>query len=159
MKAEAIPIEYTDDVPILASISELMGSSLPFDEVILAALRSTQAAVGADGSSLLLIDRKEDNLNFYIALGEKADRLKNITLARGEGIAGYVAETGMPLIVSDTAHDSRFSQRADQMTGFKTRAIACVPLKIRDNLTGVIEVVSRRVGAFTPKDIDRKSVV
>ena len=154
MKAAPISLEYADDIQILASISALMVSSLPLEEVIAAALRSAQAAVGADGSSLLLIDRKEGNLNFYIALGEKADRLKDITLARGEGIAGYVAETGMPLIVSDTAGDSRFSQRADQITGFKTRAIACVPLKIRDNLTGVIEVVSRRVGAFTPKDIE-----
>ena len=154
MKAEAVPIECTDDVPILASISELMGSSLPFDEVILAALRSTQAAVGADGSSLLLIDRKEDNLNFYIALGEKAYRLKSLTLARGEGIAGYVAETGLPLIVSDAARDPRFSQRADQTTGFKTRAVACVPLRIRDDLTGVVEVVSQSVGAFAQKDLE-----
>ena len=154
MKAEPVPLEYADEVQILASISEMMGGSLPFEEVITAALRSTLTAVGAEGSSLLIIDRKEGNLNFYIALGEKADRLKSMTLAKGEGIAGYVADSGLPLTVSDAARDPRFSQRADQLTGFKTRAVACVPLRIRDDLTGVIEVVSQWVGAFTQKDLE-----
>jgi len=154
MKAEPIPSEYQYEVQILASISELMGSSMPFEEVITAAMRSASAIVRAEGSSLLLINRKEGNLSFYIALGEKADQLKSITLARGEGIAGFVAETGMPLVVSDATRDPRFSQRVDQTTGFKTRSIACVPLRARDELKGVIEAVSQRVGAFSEMDLD-----
>jgi signal transduction histidine kinase len=159
VKAEQLPFDYQDDVRIFASISELMGSSVPFEEVIGAALRAVSDIVSADGSSLLLINRKAGDLSFYVALGEKAERLKSITLARGEGIAGFVAETGIPLVISDVVRDPRFSQRADQATGFKTRSIACVPLRIRDALTGVIEVVSRSVGAFTPKDIEALTVI
>ena len=154
MKAEPIPLEYPYDVQILASISELMGSSMPFEEVITAAMRSTSAIVRAEGSSLLLISPEDGSLNFYIALGEKADRLKSVTLARGEGIAGFVAETGIPIVVPDVAQDPRFSKRVDQTTGFKTRSVACVPLRIRDELRGVIEVVSQRVGTFSQKDLD-----
>lgn len=153
MKTQPTPLESENEVQILAAISDLMGSSMPFEEVIATAMRFTSAMMGADGSSLLLINPKEGNLNFYIALGEKADQLKNVALAKGEGIAGFVAETGLPLVVSDVTRERRFSKRVDRMTGFKTRSIACVPLRVRGELRGVIEVVSQRVGTFGDKEL------
>lgn len=154
MKPEAISLESESDVQILATLGELMGSSTPFEEVIAMAMRFTSAMMGADGSSLLLLNRKEGNLAFYIALGEKADRLKSITLAKGEGVAGFVAEAGVPIVVSDVRREPRFSKRVDDVTGFRTRSIACVPLRVRGELTGVIEVVSKKVGTFRDKDLD-----
>lgn len=154
MKPQPIPSESDNEVQIVAAISELMGTSMPFETVIAAAMRFTSAIMGADGSSLLLVDRKEGKLSFYIALGGKADQLKNITLAEKEGVAGFVAETGVPVVISDVSREPRFSKWVDQMTGFKTRSIACVPLRVRDELQGVIEVVSERVGAFEDKDLD-----
>lgn len=159
MKPEPIPSQYENEIQILATISDLMGLSMPFEEVIAGAMRFTSAMMGADGSSLLLINPKEGNLSFYIALGEKADQLKSITLARGEGIAGFVAETGLPLVVSDVTRERRFSKRVDQTTGFKTRSIACVPLRVRGELKGVLEVVSKRVGAFMDKDLDMLTAI
>lgn len=159
MKPERAPSDSENEIQILAAISELMGSSLPLEEVIATAMRFTSAMMGADGSSLLLVNRKEGNLSFYIALGDKADSLKSITLAHGEGIAGFVAETGLPMVVSDVNRESRFSRRVDQTTGFKTRSIACVPLRVRDELKGVIEVVSKRVGTFGDKDLDMLTAI
>ena len=148
------PLEADSEVRILAHIGDLMGTSMPLEEVMTTAMRFTSAIMGADGSSILLADREHGNLSFFIALGEKADQLKNITLAKGEGIAGFVAETGLPMVVSDVRRERRFSKRVDQMTGFKTRSIACVPLKVRGEFKGVIEVVSKRSGAFGDKELD-----
>jgi signal transduction histidine kinase len=159
MKAEPIPLEYESELQILAAISDLMGSSLALEEVIAAAMRFTCAMMNADGSSLLLINKKEGKLSFYIALGEKAEKLKSVTLAKGEGIAGFVAETGLPLVLSDVTQELRFSKRVDQMTGFKTRSIACVPLRVRNELRGVIEVVSKKVGAFNESDLDMLTAI
>lgn len=159
MKAQPIPSGFETELQILATIGDLMGTSMPFEEVITAAMRFTTAVMGAGGSSLLIINRKEGHLNFYIALGEKADQLRNITLAQGEGIAGFAAETGLPLVVSDVNREPRFSKRIDQVTGFKTRSIACVPLRVRDEIIGVIEVVSQKVGAFGDKDLDMLTAI
>ena len=159
MKPEPIPVDRESEVQILATLGELMGSSMPFREVITMAMRFTSAMMGADGSSLLLLDRKDGNLSFYIVLGEKAEQLRNLTLAQGEGSAGYVAATGVPMVVSDVTREHHFSQRVDQATGFKTRSIACVPLRVRDELKGVIEVVSKRVGSFSDKDLDMLTAI
>ncbi len=153
------PLEADSEVRLLAHIADFMGTSMPLEEVITAAMRFTSAMMGADGSSILLLDREQDKLNFFIALGEKASQLKNMTLAKGEGIAGFVASTGLPMVVSDVRRETRFSKRVDQTTGFKTRAIACVPLKVRGELKGVIEVVSKKTGLFGDKELDMLTAI
>jgi signal transduction histidine kinase len=146
--------DVDSEVRILAQIAESIGTSMPFSEVLTTAMRFATGLMRADGSSILVIDRKSGSLNFFITLGEKAEQLKNITLKRGEGIAGFVAESGAPLVVSDVNREPRFSQRVDQETGFKTRSIACVPLRVRGELMGVIEVVSKKAAAFGDKELD-----
>lgn len=153
------PLEADSEVRLLAHIADFMGTSMPLQEVITAAMRFTSAMMGADGSSILLFDREQDKLYFFIALGEKANQLKNMTLAKGEGIAGFVAATGLPMVVSDVRRETRFSKRVDQTTGFKTRAIACVPLKVRGELKGVIEVVSKKAGLFGDKELDMLTAI
>ena len=157
--AKPLELEAESEVRILAQVAEFMGTSMSLEEVITAAMRFTSALMGADGSSILLINREQGNLSFFIALGEKAEQLKNITLAKGEGIAGFVAETGLPVVVSDVDREPRFAQRVDQTTGFNTRSIACVPLKVRGELKGVVEVVSRRAGAFGDKELDMLTAI
>ncbi len=158
MKALSL-VEVDSEVRILAHIADCMGTSMAFEEVLTTAMRFTSAMMGADGSSILLTDRERGELNFFIALGEKAKQLKNITLAKGEGIAGFVAETGLPMVVSDARRENRFSMRVDRATGFKTRSIACVPLKVRGELKGVIEVVSKKAGAFGDKELDMLTAI
>jgi len=152
-------IEAESEVRLLAHIAELIGTSLPLAEVITSAIRLTSLVMGVDGSSILLVDHDSGALTFYAAVGEKADQLKNVTLAKGEGIAGFVAETGLPVVVSDVRRETRFSGRMDQMTGFNTRSIACVPLKVRGELTGVLEAVSRKAGSFGDKELDTLTAV
>ncbi len=152
-------VEVDSEVRILAHIADCMGTSMAFEEVLTTAMRFTAAMMGADGSSILLVDYERGSLNFFIALGEKADQLKNTTLQKGEGIAGFVAETGLPMVVSDVRREARFSKRIDQSTGFQTRSIACVPLKVRGELKGVIEVVSKKAGTFGDKELDMLAAI
>lgn len=152
-------IESESEVRLLAHIADLIGTSMPLEEVITSAIRLTSLVMGVDGSSILLANRESGALTFYAAVGEKADQLKNVTLAKGEGIAGFVAETGLPVVVSDVRRETRFSGRMDQMTGFNTLSIACVPLKVRGEVTGVLEAVSRKAGSFGDKELDTLTAV
>ena len=61
----------------------------------------------------------------------------------GKGIAGFVAETGQPLNVSDVYNDPRFNAEVDEMTGYTTHSIFCQPVIIRGTLIGVIEFVNK----------------
>ena len=152
-------VEVDSEVRILAHIADCMGTSMAFEEVLTTAMRFTSAMMGADGSSILVVEPEHGSLNFFIALGERADQLKNFTLEKGEGIAGFVADTGLPMVVSDVRREPRFSSRVDHLTGFNTRSIACVPLKVRGELKGVIEVVSKQAGTFGDKELDMLAAI
>jgi PAS domain-containing protein len=73
----------------------------------------------------------------------------------GQGIAGQVALTGEPIVVSDTSKDDRFEESIDKAIGFETKSIMCVPIKLRGKVVGVIEVLNAGYsGRLTEEDLD-----
>jgi sigma-B regulation protein RsbU (phosphoserine phosphatase) len=103
----------------------------------------------------MLIDEAENVLEWSVALGTVGDEVKKIRLAMGEGIAGWVAESGQPLVVPDVASDPRFSSKSDDSTGFQTRSILAAPLMVKDRIIGVAEVINRIDGeAFNENDLE-----
>ncbi len=100
----------------------------------------------AEVGSLLLIDEEKQQLYFEVALGDKEEAVKTITLGMGEGIAGWVAKNGKPLIVNTPEKDPRFYKGADERTAFKTKNIICVPVKVKDRVIGVLEAINKKHG-------------
>jgi putative nucleotidyltransferase with HDIG domain len=97
----------------------------------------------AEVGSLLLIDDEKHQLYFEVALGDSEETIKTVTLNLGEGIAGWVAQHGKPLIVNAPDEDPRFFRGVDGMTKFKTRNLICVPVKVREKVIGVLEAINR----------------
>lgn len=67
----------------------------------------------------------------------------------GTGIAGYVAETGETLSVADAYADERFNRAIDEQTGYTTRSILCMPICIRGQVIGVVQMINKIDGFFT----------
>ncbi|WP_319574959.1 HDOD domain-containing protein [uncultured Desulfobacter sp.] len=110
--------------------------------------------------SILLKDTKTGDMIFSVVVGTNSKRLQGVRLPKGEGIAGYVMETGKPLVVDDVTKDKRFSNRVDKYTRFNTRSIIATPLKTDDKIFGVIELVNRiNEEAFSEKDLDLLSSI
>ncbi len=104
--------------------------------------------------SILLKDPKTDDMVFSVVVGTGRDKLQGIRLPKGEGIAGFIMETGQSLIVEDVGKNPRFSDRVDKYTGFKTRSIIGTPLKTEDKIFGVIELINKiSEDRFTEKDL------
>jgi len=87
-------------------------------------------------------------------LGEKGEMVKRFQLKMGEGIAGWVAMHGKPLLVPHAKEDQRFFKEVDEATDFTTRNIICVPLKVKNTIIGVIQGINKRTGEFTHDDLD-----
>jgi len=98
----------------------------------------------AEVGSLLLVDEEERQLYFEVALGDREKEIKTISLNFGEGIAGWVAQHGKPLIVNAPGKDRRFFKGVDERTEFKTRNIICVPVKVKKKIIGVLEAINKK---------------
>jgi diguanylate cyclase (GGDEF)-like protein len=75
-------------------------------------------------------------------------------LPPGEGVAGWIVERGLPLIVEDVSADRRFSKRIDRLTGFETKSIIGVPLMTDRKVFGAIELINKLEGGkFTSLEL------
>ncbi|MEW5692529.1 MAG: ATP-binding protein [Candidatus Hydrogenedentota bacterium] len=99
----------------------------------------------SEATSLLLYEYKEGNktLVFKYATGPKRDKLLGISLNDGEGIVGDSAKNDISVYVADAQSDPRFARRIDEITGFVTRSVICVPLKLENKVIGVIEILNK----------------
>lgn len=138
----------------LAKLSAILNSTLDPKEVQKRAMEAATELMDAEVGSLLLVDEMSNELYFEVALGEKSAQVKEIRLKIGEGIAGWVAQHGEPLIVEDVQNDPRFAKKADKKSSFVTRNMICVPVKIKDKTIGVLQAINRLEGAFTREELD-----
>lgn len=128
----------------LIEINSLINSQYRDVRVLLSRImESAERLIGSDASSLLLVDTGTKQLYFEIALGDKGDDVKKYTLDMGEGIAGWVAQNGRSLVVNDTENDPRHFSGIGDDTGYKTRNLIAVPLRAKDEVIGVLEVINK----------------
>ncbi|MFO7965821.1 MAG: sigma 54-interacting transcriptional regulator [Desulfobacterales bacterium] len=143
------PIAYLKDASAWISFAHDLNHLL---ELI---LETGTKIMNARASSLLLLDRKTNKLHFRVATGEKKEAVKHFAVKLGQGIAGQVAQTGIPLLISDASEDSRWYGHISEKIGFVTRSIICAPLKVEDTIIGAIEFINKDGGGpFRKNDLD-----
>ena len=141
------------ELNIFHDVAKALTSSLNLDSVLQTIMDKMAEYFRPDTWSLLMVDEAKDELYFAIAVGDAAEALKTVRLKMGEGIAGWVARHGESLIVPDVRTDPRFAKRIDEMTKWQTRSIICVPLKSKQRVLGVIQLINCSVETFVEKEM------
>lgn len=141
----------------LLEVTEVLGATKDLRSLLDLSMRLATRTMNAEASSLMLLDEATNELVFEIVEGEKGKQaLRRIRLKSGEGIAGWVAKEGTPLLVPDVTKDPRFTSKIDQQISFETKSILCVPLKIKKTTIGIIEVINKvdEGSVFSEKDME-----
>lgn len=145
-------------VQVLQTLNEVVqaiNSSLKPKEILNTIMEKAAELINAEGWSVLLIDESTNELVFEAASGKAGKKLLGIRLKIGQGVAGWVARYGKSLIVPDVAKDPRFYSGVDEKTKFRTKSVLCVPMRSRDRIIGVVEVVNKVGGdQFTQDDYE-----
>ncbi len=127
-------------------VGRTLAGTLDIHEVLALIMQKVSEILRPEHWSLLLVDEQRHDLVFEIAVGEGAERLKQMRLPIGEGVAGSVAATGAPLLVPDVRADPRFAARFDDASGIVTGSLLAVPLRSKGRVLGVVELVNPRGG-------------
>ena len=142
------------ELEALIEIGKALTSTLDLEAVLSLIMDEVSRLLKSRAWSLLLRDEESGVLTFEIAVSPVADRLKGMRLARGQGVAGWVAEHGEPLLIADVSADPRFCKKIDRTAKFVTHSVICVPVRSRDRILGVIELVNGlEERAFTNADL------
>ena len=139
------------------NIGKTLTSTLDMNDILPAIMKKAEKLIMSETWSLLLLDNETGELYFEKTTGKKRskEKLKKIRLKVGEGIAGWVAQEGIPVLVPDVSADPRFCSTIDKKIDFKTKSLMCLPIKSRGNLLGVLEIVNKTTNEpFTKDDLD-----
>ena len=142
-----IPLEVpiigsSNEVSVFHELGKALTSSLQLDQVLRTIMDKINEVLRPDTWSLLLMDVDKNELYFQIATGKGAETLKDVRIKVGQGLAGWVAQTGKAVVVPDTSKDSRFFGQVDAKTKMETQSIVAVPVRFREQCLGVIELIN-----------------
>ena len=107
-------------------VNRTLTSSLELGDILTTIMKRAKAMTKAQAWSVLLVDEETGQLVFERAEGTKARDIKKYRLKVGEGIAGWVAQEGIPVVVPDVSKDQRFLGKIDKAIRFKTKDLKIV---------------------------------
>jgi class 3 adenylate cyclase/putative methionine-R-sulfoxide reductase with GAF domain len=142
--------QRTGEMELLCHASQVLGSTLDMDEVLASVLEEVRGVLGVVASSVWMIDPETDELVCRHATGDSCDVVRGWRLASGEGIVGWTASHGKSVIISDTRVDKRYFKGVEDKTGLTLRSALSIPLKGKQGVLGVLQVVDAKPGRFKP---------
>ncbi len=120
------------------------------DDLLRLVMDRLTALLGAEASTLFMVDESTGELWSRVLSGST---LKEIRIPVNAGIAGNVVNSGKTLLLADAYADIRFNPEIDRQSGFRTRSMIAAPLRhVSGRILGVVEVLHRKVNAFSHED-------
>jgi len=142
----------------LYHVGQAMRSSQDIDNILELILDVAIEMLDAEMGSLMLLEPGGEELTIRVARGLEERVLRTARIKLGEGVSGWVAKQGVPLLVPDIDADPRFpKRRTDRYT---TDSLISVPLVARGKSIGVINVNNKTSGdIFSREDLEVLSTV
>lgn len=150
--------EYHSNEPgrrfdLLYQLSQTFNSSLDLTEVLDRVMDEVVKALKAE-RGFIALQNKNGELEFRSARGLDQTAIEQPEFEISRGVVEEVAKTGVGVCISDAQLDTRFQTR-HSVVDLKLRSILCVPLKLKENILGVIYVDNRiMAGIFNENELE-----
>jgi diguanylate cyclase (GGDEF)-like protein len=141
------------ELEVLIEIGKALTSTLDLGDVLTLIMEQLRRLLHSQAWSLFLREADSGELSCEIA-ATPAGPHKDTRLPQGTGTAGWVAERGEALLIPDLRLDPRFTDTTGRSPTFTPRSVLCVPIRNRDAVLGVIELVNdAEERSFTRDDL------
>ena len=141
-----------DDLLALSRVSAAVSGLWDLDAILEVALDNVLSVMNGAVGGILLLDEETGTLSYRVHRGLSAETAEKVRLKPGEGIAGRVAQSGKALLLEDISADPRAAY-PDLVRREGMKAFISVPLRSKESVLGVINVVSRMPRRFTNHDM------
>jgi putative nucleotidyltransferase with HDIG domain len=145
--------DVSEQLKALMGIGSVINSSLGKERVLEEVMDSLIALMRAERGFLMLRDENGE-LKPVVARGVEHINLVEKAFEFSRTVVRKVAETGQPVLTTNAQQDPRFESQVS-VAAYSLRSVMCAPLKIKDDLIGVIYVDNRaRSGMFRDSDLE-----
>jgi diguanylate cyclase (GGDEF)-like protein len=150
---EVIESRQLDHLRVFHDVARALTSSLELEEILSAIMNKMAQFFGPERWSMLMVDEKAGQLYYAIAIGENSETLRGLRVPLGEGVAGWVAATGNPLVVPDVKLDAHWAAFSAKHPELNIQSIACVPVRSGDKTLGVIQLLNSKLDLMSEYSI------
>ena len=134
---------------VLLELSKTLAAPLDLDEVLAAIFRALLQVVHYDAAAIYLVNRKTHVLEMASSTGFPEGSEDAFGLQIGQGLVGWVAKTGKPVIVADVRRDSRYVAARQE-----TRSELAAPLVLEGHTLGVFNLENDLEDAYHEGHLD-----
>lgn len=138
------------ELSTLHDIGKAVTSLLNLEKVLNRVVEAAVFLTGAEEGFLLLVDRETEELYMRAAQGLSQREARSFRVKVEDSLSGQVITTGRPFMVSSVENQKKFKIK----TGYLVKSLLHVPLKLRNEVVGVLSVHNRVSSqAFTNNDL------
>jgi signal transduction histidine kinase len=155
VRAEQALSRRNRELELLSRAVRAFSSTLDLDQVLIKVLDQACHLLEAEAASVWLVQAEtgagqegSGELVCRQAVGPGREKIRGWRLGWGEGNVGWVACHGQSIIVHDTRADVRYVREVGQHVGLELRSILSVPMQIREDVIGVLQVAATTAGRF-----------
>ena len=148
-----IESKQMDHLRVFHEVARALTQTLELEEILLIIMQKMAQFFGPERWSMLMVDEKAQQLYYAIAVGENAETLKGLRVPLGEGVAGWVASTGNPLVVPDVKMDPQWLAFSRAHPELNIQSIACVPVRSGEKTLGVIQLLNSKLDLLSEYSI------
>jgi PAS domain S-box-containing protein len=157
-RAEQVLTRRTSQLALLNEVGSQVAATLDLDEVLSRAAHLIHERFGFHHVGLFTRAEGEDRLVMRAKAGKFAHVFpKNHSTALGQGIVGWVGQHGETLLANDVTTEPRYRNPAPGR--LPTRSELSVPIRIGDEVVGVLDLQSPNLNAFDPTDVAAKETL
>jgi diguanylate cyclase (GGDEF)-like protein len=150
---EVIESRQMDHLRVFHEVARALTQTLELEDILLIIMDKMAQFFGPERWSMLMVDEATQELYYAIAVGENSESLKGLRVPLGEGVAGWVASTGNPLVVPDVALDPHWNAFSRAHPDLKIQSIACVPVRSDNKTLGVIQLLNSKLDLLSEYSI------
>lgn len=149
--------ESLDDYVVLSKFADIgigIAAAKAIDEAMVQVLDKIGEIFSPETWALLLLDQEQNKLFFKMTAGKNKTKLKDVSISRTQGFAGWIYDNNKPLFSEDAAHDPKFTPHLDKVLGFPTQTILGAPLVVNNDVIGLLYLVNRKEEkTYTASDV------
>jgi Nif-specific regulatory protein len=127
--------------------ASVLGAPTEHIQLLEQIVQTAKHVLRAYGGTLYLVDEHTEELVFVVALGERGSQLQGTRFPVGQGIAGWVAASGQAIAIADVQQDPQWTQGIGQSLGYAPKTMLAIPLLLRDNIIGVLQLMDKDDGS------------
>lgn len=137
----------------IIEIGNIINSNLDLNKVLMNVMKISKSMMNAEASILTLFDEKDANVVHKVTLQKGGNIFKqSFKLKENRGITKWVIDHKETIIINDAYKDDRFFEKYDEISGFITKTMLCIPFKVKEGVLGVAQVINKKGGKYFQED-------